>query len=65
MTPEKIIIGIVFISLGPVLFFNSKNIAKGAAKFYQRLYTEKNLRIMFKFLGAILVVAGVILIFVK
>ncbi|MFC1810990.1 hypothetical protein ACFLZH_05805 [Patescibacteria group bacterium] len=63
--PEKIIIGIVFIGLGIVFFFNNTSIAKSAFKFYKKLYTEKNLTIMFRALGVILVVGGLILIIFK
>ena len=65
MDPEKTIIGIIFIGLGTLFFFNNKDIAKGATKFYQKLYTEKNLKVMFRALGVILVLGGIILIFVK
>jgi hypothetical protein len=65
MTLEKIIIGIVFICFGLLFFFNNKNIGEGAFKFYQKLYTERNLKIMFKCLGVILVLGGIILIFVN
>ena len=65
MTPEKIIIGIIFMGLGCLFFFNNKNIAKGAFKFYQKLYTEKNLKVMFRVCGVILVLGGIILIFTK
>ncbi len=62
---EKLIIGIVFISLGLLFFFNNKNIGEGAAKFYQKLYTERNLKIMFRACGVVLVFGGLILIFLK
>ena len=62
---EKLIIGIVFISLGLLFFFNNKDIGEGAAKFYQKLYTEHNLKIMFKACGVVLVFGGLILIFLN
>ncbi|MFC1600059.1 hypothetical protein ACFL3T_03470 [Patescibacteria group bacterium] len=62
MAPEKIIIGIVFIGLGTLFFFNNKNIGKGAYKFYKWLYTEKNLIVMFKAAGVLLVIGGLIII---
>ena len=65
MDPEKTIIGIIFMGLGTLFFFNNKDIAKGATKFYQKLYTEKNLKVMFRAFGVILVLGGIILIFVK
>ena len=65
MLTEKIIIGIIFIGLGLLFFFNNINIAKGAFKFYKKLYTEKNLKIMFNALGIILVIGGLILILLK
>jgi len=63
MDTEKIIIGIIFLGSGLLFFFNNKNIAKGAATFYQKLYTENNLKIMFRALGALLVLGGLVLIF--
>jgi len=62
---EKLIIGIVFIGIGLLFFFNNKNISKGAFEFYQKLYTEDNLKIMFRACGVILFFGGFILIFVK
>jgi len=65
MDTQKILIGIIFIGIGLLFFFNNKNIAKGAATFYQKLYTENNLKIMFKALGALLILGGLALIFFK
>ena len=62
---EKLIIGIVFIGLGLLFFFNNKNIGAGVAKFYHKLYTEHNLKIMFKACGAVLFFGGLILIFLN
>ena len=62
---EKLIIGIVFIGVGLLFFFNNKNISKGAFEFYQKLYTEDNLKIMFRACGVVLVLGGFVLIFVK
>ena len=62
---EELIVGIILIGLGLLFFFNSKSISKGAYGFYQKLYTEKNLKVMFKACGAILVLGGLILIFTK
>ena len=62
---EKSIVGIVFIGLGLLFFFNNKNIGEGAAKFYQKLYTEHNLKIMFKACGVVLVFWGLVLIFLN
>jgi len=62
MAIEKLIAGIVLIAIGILFFFNNKNIGKGASKFYRALYTEKNLKIMFRITGVLLVVGGIILI---
>jgi hypothetical protein len=65
MDKQELLIGIIFIGIGILFFFNNKNIAKGAATFYQKLYTEDNLKIMFKAAGVILVLGGLLLIFFK
>lgn len=65
MSVEKIIPGLILIGLGLIFFFNSQQIGKGAFKFYQKLYSEKNLPIMFKICGVLLVVGGLVLMFVK
>jgi len=65
MTPEKIIPGIILVAIGLLFFFNNKNIGKGAAKFYKKIYSEKNLPVMFKIGGLLLILAGIILVFVK
>ena len=65
MDTQKLLVGIIFIGIGLLFFFNNKNIAKGAATFYQKLYTENNLKIMFKALGALLILGGTILMIVK
>ena len=62
---QKILAGIVLLGAGLLFFFNNENIGKGAYKFYQKIYTEKNLKVMFKVLGVILIVAGIFLIFFK
>jgi len=61
----KIIVGLILMGIGSIFFINNKDIAKGAAFFYQKLYTEKNLKVMFKILGAFLVIGGFILMFTK
>ena len=65
MNSEKIFIGILFIGLGLLFFFNNKNIGQGAYKFYQKLYTKENLVIIFKACGVILIIGGLLLIFIK
>lgn len=65
MEPEKIFVGIFLMGLGLVFFFNNQKIGKGAFKFYQKLYSEKNLPIMFKAVGCVLVLGGLALIFTK
>lgn len=62
MATEKVIASIIFMVLGILLFFNSKNIGKGASKFYQTICTAKNLNVIFKVVGILLIVLSVILI---
>ncbi len=65
MDTQKLLVGIIFIGIGLLFFFNNKNIAKGAATFYQKLYTENNLKIMFKALGTLLILGGIVLMIVR
>jgi len=65
MDTQKLLVGIIFIGIGLLFFFNNKNIAKGAAIFYQKLYTENNLKIMFKALGTLLILGGIVLMIVR
>jgi len=62
---KELIIGIVFIGLGLLFFFNNKNLGEGLSELYQKLYTERNLKIMFRACGVILVFGGLVLIFLK
>ena len=62
---KELIAGIVLIVIGMLFFFNNKEMGKGAFKFYKWLYTKKNLTIMFRIAGIILVFGGLILIFVR
>jgi len=65
MATEKLIPAIILIIIGIIFFFNNKNMGKGASKLYRKLYTEKNLKIMFRIAGIILIVGGIILIVVN
>jgi len=65
MGRETIFIGLLFIGLGFLFIFNNKNIAAGAFKFYAKLYTEKNLKVMFRAAGIMLVLGGIFLAFFK
>ena len=65
MDTQKLLVAIIFIGAGLLFFFNNKNIAKGAATFYQKFYTENNLKIMFKALGALLILGGIVLMIVR
>ena len=58
MNKEKIIAGIILLAIGLIFFFNNENIGRGACKFYQKLYTEKNLKVMFKVAGVILILGS-------
>jgi hypothetical protein len=62
---EKMFVGIILMAIGFLFLIGNRNIAKRAAAFYQKFYTEENLKIMFKVLGAFLVAGGFLLIFTK
>lgn len=62
---QKIIVSIIFFLLGVLFFFNNKNIGKGASKFYQWFYTEERLIIMFRIVGIILFIGGILMLVLK
>ena len=62
MATEKLIPGIILIVIGILFFFNNKNMGKGASKFYRKLYTEKNMNVMFRIAGIILIIGGIFLL---
>jgi len=59
---EKLVIGIILMLIGLLFFFNNKNMGKGSAKFYKWLYTEKNLVVIFRIVGVLLVVGGAVIL---
>lgn len=61
----KLIAGIFLMLIGILFFFNNKNMSKGAFKFYRKLYTQKNLEIMFRIAGILLFIGSLVLIFIK
>jgi len=65
MEQSKIIVSIIFFVLGLLFFFNNKNIGKGVAKFYQWFYTKERVIIMFRAVGIILIVGGVLMLVLK
>jgi len=65
MEPKKIFIGIVMMCIGAIFFHNNEAMGRGMAKFYQKLYTEKNTIVMFKACGVILILGGLALMFIK
>jgi hypothetical protein len=65
MDQTKIIPSIILIALGIFFFINNKAMGKGAAKFYQWFYTEERVIIMFKMVGIILIIGGVLLLIIK
>lgn len=65
MDQEKIIVGALLLVVGLIFFFNNESIGKGTAKLYQKIYTEKNLKVIFKILGAILIIGGLVIMFVN
>ena len=63
MDSQKTGIAIIFIGAGLFFLFNSNNVAKGAAWLYKKIYTEKNLRVIFKIIGGLLILGGIIMLF--
>lgn len=65
MATERLIPAIILFVIGILFLFNNKNIGKGASKFYQWFYTEENLIVIFRIVGIILIVGGVLLLVLK
>ena len=59
---DRLVAGIFLFVIGVVFLFNSGDIGEGAFKFYKMIYTKKNLKIMFKVAGIILVAGGIIIL---
>jgi len=60
----KFIMGIVFLFVGVLFLFGNRKMGEVAFKFYRMIYTRRNLVIMFKVAGVILVVGGIVLVVV-
>jgi len=58
----NIIVGLILIAIGVLFSLNNKAMGKGCADFYRKLYTRKNLIVMFRVAGIILIVGGVIVL---
>jgi len=65
MDPSRIIASIIFFAVGILFFLNNKNMGKGTHEFYKRLYTKKNLIIMFRAAGILLIIGGILMLVVK
>ena len=59
---EKLVVGIILMVVGILFLFNNKDIGEGAFKFYRAIYTKKNLVIMFKVAGVILLIGGLVIV---
>ena len=62
MTPEKTIVGIMLVGIGIIFYMNHKNMAKGTFEFYRKFYTKKNLIVMFRIGGGILIFGGLFIV---
>jgi len=62
---KELIASIILIVVGVVFFFNNKAMGEGCFGFYRWFYTKRNLKIMFKIAGIVLIVGGLILMFLK
>ena len=61
---NELVAGIVMLVIGVLFLFCNRSMGEGTFKFYRMIYTQKNLVIMFKAAGVILVVAGIVLMVV-
>jgi hypothetical protein len=62
---KELIGGLVLIAIGMLFFFSNKNMGRGLAEFYKKIYTKKNVVIILRIVGIILVVGGFVLVFLK
>jgi len=65
MEPSKIIVSIILFAVGLLFFFNNKNMGKGCAKFYRKLYTPKNMTFMFRAAGILFIIGSILLLVLK
>lgn len=61
MTQQTMIAGAILLVIGLVFIFAYKQMAKGMANMYKKMYTEKNLTIMLRIAGFLLILAGLVL----
>jgi hypothetical protein len=60
---NTVYVGVIMIGLALVFWYNYQAMARGASKFYTKLYTEKNMRVMFRVVAIILGLTGFHLVF--
>ncbi len=65
MDIQKLIAGIILFGLGTIFFLNSKKIGEGAHEFYKKFYTPKNLAVIFKIVGILLIIGSLLLILIE
>ena len=58
MSVEKIIAGIILGIMGMIFMIFYKPLAKGMHEFYKKMYTEKNLLVIVRVVGVLLILAA-------
>ena len=62
MATAELIIGIVLSILGVLFFLGSRKMSGGMSKVYQNIFKKRNMRIILKGLGVILLMFGILMV---
>jgi hypothetical protein len=62
---KELIVGCLLVVVGVVFLFSWREMTGGAFRFYRTLYTERNLGVMFRAAGIVLIVGGVVLVLTR
>ena len=62
---EVFVVGVLMIVLGLLFWFYNRGMGDWTFRFYKKIYTERNLVVMFRVGGLILVFGGLVLMVLK
>ena len=62
MESSKLVAGLILAAVGIAFILFRNKLARGSAEFYRKMYSEKNLKVIFPIMGTILILGCIILI---